>query len=69
MYSKEPDESRGKGGESMSEYNAEKRRYWYLKYREKILKRQKEYDDAHRPQINKRMRNYYRKKCGLKPEN
>lgn len=52
----------------MEKYNPEKRRFYYLKYREKILKRQKEYDDAHRPQINKRMRNYYRKKCGLKPE-
>ena len=52
----------------MAEYNAEKRRANYLKYREKILKHQKEYDDAHRPQINKRMRNYYRRKCGLKTE-
>ena len=42
----------------MSEYNAEKRRFYYLKDREKVLKRQKEYDDAHRQQINKLMRNY-----------
>ena len=52
----------------MAEYNAAKRHENYLKYREKILKRQKEYDDAHRPQINKRMRSYYRRKCGLKAE-
>lgn len=52
----------------MAEYNAERRRFYYLKNREKILIKQKEYDDAHRPQIQKRMRNYYRRKCGLKPE-
>ena len=49
-----------------TEYNAEKRHYYYLKYREKILKRQKEYDDAHREEISRRMKNYYRRKCGLK---
>lgn len=52
----------------MSEYNAEKRRYWYLKYREKILKKQHEYDMLHREERNKKARNRYRIKCGLKTE-
>lgn len=49
-------------------YNAEYRRAQYIKHRAAILAKQKEYDDAHREKIKKRMRNYYRKKCGLRPE-
>ena len=41
-------------------YNAEKRRAYYLKYRDRVLKQQKKYDDAHRPQICARMRVYNR---------
>lgn len=51
----------------MSEYNAEKRRFYYLKYREKILKHQKEYDALHREERNRKAKNRYRIKCGLKP--
>ena len=47
-------------------YNAEYRREQYIKHREKILKKQKEYDDQHREEINRKARARYRKKCGLK---
>ena len=47
----------------MAKYNAEKRRAYYLKYRERTLRRQKEYDDAHRPQIIARMRIYNRQRA------
>ena len=48
-------------------YNAEYRREQYIKHREKILKKQKEYDDQHREEINRKARARYRAKCGLKP--
>ena len=48
-------------------YNAEYRRAQYMKYREKTLKKQKEYDDQHREKINRKARERYRAKCGLKP--
>ena len=48
-------------------YNAEYRRAQYLKHREKILQKQKEYDDQHREEINRKARARYRAKCGLKP--
>ena len=47
-------------------YNAEYRREQYIKHREKILQKQKEYDDQHREEINRKARARYRKKCGLK---
>ena len=48
-------------------YNAEYRREQYIKHREKILQKQKEYDDQHREEINRKARARYRAKCGLKP--
>ena len=48
-------------------YNAEYRREQYIKHREKILQKQKEYDDQHRGEINRKARARYRAKCGLKP--
>ena len=47
-------------------YNAEYRRAQYMKHREKILQKQKEYDDQHREEINRKSRASYRTKCGLK---
>ena len=47
-------------------YNAEYRRAQYIKHRDKILKKQKEYDDQHRDEINRKARARYRRKCGLK---
>ena len=47
-------------------YNAEYRRAQYMKHREKILQKQKEYDDQHREEINRKSRARYRAKCGLK---
>lgn len=47
--------------------NAEYRREQYIKNREKILQKQKEYDDQHREEINRKARARYRAKCGLKP--
>ena len=47
-------------------YNAEYRRSQYIKHREKILQKQKEYDDQHREEINRKARARYRAKCGLK---
>lgn len=37
-------------------YNAEYRRAQYMKHREEILKKQKEYDDRHREEINRKAR-------------
>ena len=48
-------------------YNSEYRRAQYIKHREKTLKKQKEYDDQHREEINRKARARYRAKCGLKP--
>ena len=48
-------------------YNAEYRRAQYIKHREETLKKQKEYDDQHREEINRKARARYRAKCGLKP--
>ena len=63
-------------------YNAEYRREQYIKNREKILQKQKEYcdqhreeilqkqkeyDDQHREKIKRKARARYRAKCGLKP--
>ena len=48
-------------------YNAEYRRAQYMKHREGTLKKQKEYDDQHREEINRKARARYRAKCGLKP--
>ena len=48
-------------------YNAEYRRAQYLKNREATLKKQKEYDDQHREELNAKARARYRKKCGLQP--
>ena len=45
---------------------AEYRREQYIKHREKILQKQKEYDDQHREEINRKARARYRAKCGLK---
>lgn len=47
-------------------YNAEYRRARYFNNREEILKKQKEYDDQHREEINKKARARYREKCGIK---
>ena len=47
-------------------YNAEYRRAQYIKHREKTLKKQKEYNDQHREEINRKARTRYRAKCGLK---
>ena len=47
-------------------YNSEYRREQYIKHREKILQKQKEYDDQHREKINRKARARYRAKCGLK---
>ena len=46
-------------------YNAEYRRAQYIKHREKILQKQKEYDDQHREEINRKARARYRAKCGV----
>lgn len=46
-------------------YNAEYRRAQYIKHREKILQKQKEYDDQHRDEINRKARARYRAKCGI----
>ena len=48
-------------------YNAEYRRAQYMKHREETLKKQKEYNDQHREEINRKARARYRAKCGLKP--
>ena len=48
-------------------YNSEYRRAQYIKHREKTLKKQKEYDDEHREKINRKARERYCAKCGLKP--
>ena len=48
-------------------YNTEYRRAQYMKHREKILQKQKEYDDQHREEINRKARARYSAKCGLKP--
>ena len=48
-------------------YNAEYRRAQYIKHREGTLKKQKEYDDQHREEVNRKARARYRAKCGLKP--
>ena len=48
-------------------YNTKYRREQYIKHREKILQKQKEYDDQHREEINRKARARYRAKCGLKP--
>ena len=48
-------------------YNAEYRREQYMKHREKTLKKQNEYNDQHREEINRKARARYRAKCGLKP--
>ena len=37
-------------------YNSEYRRAQYIKHREKILQKQKEYDDQHREEINRKAR-------------
>lgn len=46
-------------------YKAEYRRAYYKKNREKILKKQKEYDDQHREEI-KEKRAHARPTCGIK---
>ena len=48
-------------------YNAEYRRAQYIKHREGTLKKQNEYNDQHREEINRKARARYRAKCGLKP--
>ena len=48
-------------------YKAEYRRAKYMKHREKILQKQKEYYYQHREEINRKARARYRAKCGLKP--
>lgn len=48
-------------------YDAAYRHAQYIKHREKILAKQKEYDDAHREHKRARERALYRKKCGLPP--
>ena len=48
-------------------YNAEYRREQYMKHREETLKKQNEYNDQHREEINRKARARYRAKCGLKP--
>lgn len=48
-------------------YNAEYRREQYMKHREKTLKKQNEYNNQHREEINRKARARYRAKCGLKP--
>ena len=48
-------------------YNAEYRREQYVKHREKTLKKQNEYNDQHREEINRKARARYRAKSGLKP--
>lgn len=50
----------------MTSYNKDYRRVQYLKHREKILEKQKDYDDQHREEINRKARARYRAKCGLK---
>lgn len=47
-------------------YNAEYRRAQYMKNREETLKKQKEYYDQHREEINRKARARYRAKCGIK---
>ena len=46
-------------------YDPEKRRENYLKYRERRLAKQKEYDAAHIEQRRAAARERYRRKCGL----
>lgn len=48
-------------------YDAEYRRAQYIKHREVILIKQKEYADKNREEINRKARARYRAKCGLKP--
>lgn len=48
-------------------YNTNYRHAQYVKNREKILKKQKEYDDQHREERNRKARARYRAKCGLAP--
>lgn len=52
----------------MAKYDAEYRRAQYIKHRAAILAKQKEYDDQHREEINRKARARYRAKCGLKPQ-
>ena len=40
-------------------YNSEYRRAQYIKHREKILQKQKEYDDQHREEILQKQKEYY----------
>lgn len=45
--------------------------YYHRRYerdREKMLEYQKEYYQKHKKELQKKGRNYYRKKCGLKEE-
>lgn len=50
-----------------TKYDPAYRRARYLKDRERILAKQKEYDDAHKERRSILAKNRYRKKCGLKP--
>ena len=56
-----PIDDRGRGGKIINDikkpaYNAEYRRAQYVKNREEILKKQKEYADQHREEINRKAR-------------
>lgn len=48
-------------------YDSDYRRARYLKNREQILKKQREYYVAHQEEIKRSANNRYRIKCGLKP--
>lgn len=49
--------------EELKEY----RRLWYLKNREKILQKQKKYDEEHKDERKRKSKERYKIKCGLNP--
>ena len=51
----------------MTKYDPAYRRARYLKDRERILAKQKEYDEANKERRRTYWRNRYRAKCGLAP--
>ena len=51
----------------MAKYDPEYRRARYLKDRERILAKQKEYDEANKERRRAYWRARYRAKCGLAP--
>ena len=53
--------------EEKTEIKKKYRHDTYIRHKEKVLARQKEYYKKHKKEILFRMKNNYRIKCGLKP--